>query len=67
MAAVTWVELVHVVDIFVLLKVTKAPELNFAPVTMRLNAGPPAVALLGESCEIVGVVPEVAGMVEWEP
>jgi hypothetical protein len=47
--ATTWPEFVHVVVILVPLKVTNAAEAKLAPVTVRLKAAPPAVALLGES------------------
>ena len=41
-------------------KFTREPETKFVPFTVRVNAGPPAVALGGESVVIVGT-----GLLPW--
>ncbi len=66
-AAVTCPELFHRVAIFALLKVTKAPDANCEPVTIRLKSPLLAFTLLGESWLITGVVPGAGGVMEWEP
>jgi hypothetical protein len=53
-AAVTWVELTKVVILADPLKFTVAPLTKFVPVTVRVNAAPPAVALEGERAVIAG-------------
>lgn len=66
--ATACVELITIVVILLFgPKVTKAPEANLVPLTVRLNAPLLAATLLGESCEIVGVVPGAAGVIECEP
>ena len=53
-AAVTWVALTNVVVRALPLNFTLDPETNPVPLTVRVKAVPPAVALEGESEEIVG-------------
>jgi hypothetical protein len=61
------VESVRIVVIFVPLKVTKAPELKLVPFTINWKSAPPWAVWLGLSAVIVGVVPEVAGILECDP
>ena len=49
--AVSWVELTSVVDTLFRLKLTFEPCTKPLPFTVRVNAGPPAVALVGEMFE----------------
>ena len=64
MLAVSMLELVQVVVIAWFAKLTTAFELKLVPVTVIGKAAPPAVALLGASIAIAGVVPGVGGVVE---
>lgn len=54
MAAVNWVSLTKVVVRDSAFKLTVEPTINPVPFTVRLNVGPPTVALSGESVPIVG-------------
>ena len=47
-AAVTCVALTNVVVLAFPLKLTTAPETKFVPLTVNVNAAPPAIALVGE-------------------
>jgi hypothetical protein len=60
MEAVSWVALTKVVVFANPPKLTTAAETKFVPFTVRVNAGPPAVALGGESVVIVGT-----GLLPW--
>jgi len=53
-AAVNWVELTNVVVSVVLPHCTVAPERKFVPLTVRVNAAPPAVMDVGDRLVIVG-------------
>ena len=53
-AAVTCVALTNVVVLDAPLKFTTEPETKPVPFTVKVNAAPPAVALVGESDVIVG-------------
>lgn len=53
-AAVTCVALTNVVVLAFPLKLTTAPETKFVPLTVRENATPPTVALLGERDVMAG-------------
>jgi hypothetical protein len=53
-AAVTCVALIKVVVFAAPLKFTTDVETRFVPLTVNVNAAPPAVALVGESVVIVG-------------
>jgi hypothetical protein len=52
--AVNWVALTNVVARLVPLHRTVVPEENPVPVTVSVNAGPPAVAVVGLSCVRAG-------------
>jgi len=54
-SAVTRVALTYVVASAVPFQCTADEAKKLLPLTVRVNAGPPAVALLGESAEIVGI------------
>ena len=54
MLAVNWVPLTKVVVRSTPFQRTTDPATKFAPVTVKLNPAPPAVALPGESCVSVG-------------
>lgn len=60
MEAVSWVALTKVVVFANPPKLTTAAETKLVPLTVRVNAGPPAVALGGESVVIVG-----KGLLPW--
>ena len=59
-AAVSWLELTNVVVRLLPSHRTVAPLAKFEPVTVRVKAGPPATAELGDSEESVGPDPEPA-------
>ncbi len=54
-AAVNWVELTNVVVSAEPFHCTAAPETKFVPLTVNVNAGPPAVAEVGLRLEMAGV------------
>lgn len=55
-AAVSWVALTNVVVRAVLPHCTVAPETKFVPLTVRVNAAPPATADAGERLVMVGAL-----------
>src|SRR5438132_683506 len=60
MAAISWVPLTNVVVFAAPAKFTVEAFTKFVPFTVRVNDGPPAVALVGESVVIVGT-----GLLAW--
>ena len=60
MEAISWVALTKVVALAAPPKFTVEVFTKFVPFTVRVNAGPPAVALVGESVVIVGT-----GLLDW--
>lgn len=55
-AAVSWLALTNVVVSAVLPHCTVAPETKFVPLTVRVNAAPPATAEAGERLVMVGAL-----------
>jgi hypothetical protein len=55
-AAVSWVALPKVVVSAVLPHCTVAPETKFVPLTVKVNAAPPAAAVAGERLAIIGAL-----------
>ena len=55
-AACNWVESLYVAETWPDLNVTTELDVNPVPVRIRVNAGPPAVALAGTSAPITGCV-----------
>jgi hypothetical protein len=64
--AVTWLAVTKVVVWAVPFQFTIALVAKLLPLTVKVKAAPPAVMLLGASCEMFGVTPATAGVVAFE-